>query len=124
MPGIAFYMSNCRHHVNGRAPIPAPLLKKKKCCQSRVLLYTDSVPHSCITTILIDSLATWNLKKNKTKKKSPDNVFKSGAANWWRLLLTLTYGHADGRGAEQELQPSLPCQLTHKDGAEAALHFC
>jgi len=63
-------------------------------------------------------------KKKQNEKKSPDNVFKSGAANWWRLLLTLTYGHADGRGAEQELQPSLPCQLTHKDGAEAALHFC
>lgn len=42
----------------------------------------------------------WQLSHLELKKKSPDIVFKFETANWWRLLLTLTYGHAGTRGAK------------------------
>lgn len=101
------------------------LKNKKQTCPSRVLLYMDSVPHSCITTILNDSLVTWNLRK-----KSPDIVFKFETANWWRLLLTLTYGHAGTRGAKPAHPSPLLPSFSRSQGSSlkqrrgCSIHFC
>lgn len=68
------------------------LFFKKQNCQSRVLLYTDSVPHSCITTVLIGSLATWNSKK-KEKEKALTlflNLKLPAGGSFCKLLLMAT----------------------------------
>lgn len=91
------------------------------------------VIHGFSTTFMYNIDFDWQLSHLELKKKSPDIVFKFETANWWRLLLTLTYGHAGTRGAKPaHPSPFLP-SFSISQGSSlnmqqqrrgCSIHFC